>query len=322
MAPSLKARVRIFIIAVASVVLAAVFVPGALPVFGQMSADDAANDLVPPDSTYLQRELFLYSEQTGTSFTWQNSATTRFTLTSATPVAFLPIRGYGTIIFRIALPDSALSAISESRLLITGLEPNTSYALHRDSYENSTQFVSDSSGGYSFSQGITEPHTIWIQPAGASGQVNAAISSVSETGNIWLSSGAVKDCQGGTIGGSGPGSGFGILVNIASHVTIRNCVIENFDIAVAVLSSSDVTIEGVTIRNNGSGVVVEYGQDIRISTSTIERASGFGVIALTASGLDISESRIASSMPAFALVYSTTQSRLASSTVEDSLWGV
>ena len=59
--------------------------------------------------------------------------------------------------------ESSSSAIA-TQVIFTGFNPNTTYYKYEDNYHNLTAFIADSSGYYSYTQDLSQPHLVFIQP--------------------------------------------------------------------------------------------------------------------------------------------------------------
>lgn len=89
-------------------------------------------------------------------------------------------------------------------------------------------------------------------------------------------------------GGPAPGDGTGIRLFRVTGVTVRNGVVSNFDMGVAVEGGSQNTIEGITARDNigsnttngGDGIAILSSQNNRIIGNTTVNNGGLSGIGL------------------------------------------
>ncbi|MCR4284181.1 MAG: C39 family peptidase [Parcubacteria group bacterium] len=182
--------------------------------------------------------------------------------------------------------EPVLSSTS-TQLIFFGLEPMTTYYKYQDDYHNLTEFKTNEDGIYTYTQDLSNPHLIFIQPRKSTKFIkdNATGGDCTSVG-IWDS--ATKTCtliadvnetiqiddakitlDGDGYAVIGSGTGFGVYLPIITGVTVKNLNISNFFIGVFVYISRNY-------YNNDQNIIVENtisdnyeGIDLRFSSNSI-----------------------------------------------------
>lgn len=187
-------------------------------------------------------------------------------------------------------PEEVPAPATTTIITLSNLPPLTTFFLYEDSYEAGPhEFTTDSQGGYTFTQDITEAHLIFIQPKRSTKFINNAetggdceligdwapstktctlAGNVSETIEI-SASGVTLDGNGHSLIGSNTGSGV-FLANVSS-VTVRNLDVQQFSYGVFVSKGLNNRLENLTLQaTNTFGVVLSGSTSNTIKNSTFD----------------------------------------------------
>ncbi|MHC4745107.1 MAG: hypothetical protein ACYS8Z_24590, partial [Planctomycetota bacterium] len=99
-------------------------------------------------------------EGTGTSFEITDSNYLNITLESSELLNLMMESVPRMIVIHIDAAEEATS----TEITLGGFEPETTYYKYEDSHQNEVNFNTDEDGSYSFTQDLTEPHLVFIQP--------------------------------------------------------------------------------------------------------------------------------------------------------------
>jgi len=220
---------------------------------------------------------------------------------------------------------------SSTDLTLTGFMPFTTYHLYIDDYHNHVEFTTDENGSYSFTQDISTPHHIFIQPRpstkfirndatggnctqigiwNASTQTCTLTTDVSESIEI-DSNGTTLDGNGRTI--TGTNSGYGVYLPASmKNVTIKNLRITKFYSGIYGSSYEkrlyNITIINNTVYSNSNGITIGFAVNSSISSNTISSNinGNYGTgVAISNSNASIVGNNVISGSPAGIM---TTQS--------------
>ncbi len=219
-----------------------------------------------------------------------------FSLSSSEPINLI----LQSIPEMVTLHIEAVTEAASTQILLTGFAPLTTYYKYEDDYHNEVEFQTDAAGGYSYTQDLSEPHVIFIQPSSSTFFIRD-----NSTGGDCMAIGvwdvAAKTCtltqdvfetiqidgDGITLDGegfkvSGAGTGIGVLVSAQTQVTIRRLVVEGFTHGIDVRGATDCLVEDNTLRANVLQVHLSGGwQNVlqrNDSSSSLYRGTGFYLI--------------------------------------------
>ncbi len=207
----------------------------------------------------------------GTHFAVTDSAYLDFSLVSSEPIT-LRMESVPNIITIVT--DASTSFATTTTITMSGFLPITTYYKYTDSYHNLTTFIANENGVYVYTQDISVPHIIFIQPhkstkfirADATGGDCATIGiwnsttlSCTLTQNLFEtvqidSDNITLDGNNFTISGFHTGSG--VYLNGRSDVTIKNLQITNFSYGISVYNANNIHIEHNNFINNDSQAIV------------------------------------------------------------------
>ena len=170
--------------------------------------------------------------------------------------------------------DATKSSAITTTITMGGLLPNTIYYKYSDSYHNLTTFTTDTNGAFFYTQDISIPHIVFIQPHKSTKFIrDDATGGDCTTFGIWnpitqtctltqnLFETVQIDSDNITLDGnnftlSGFHTGSGIYMNGRSNVTLKNLRIENFSYGVSVYNANNILIEHNNFISNASQAIV------------------------------------------------------------------
>lgn len=202
-------------------------------------------------------ESDMFIEGVGNYFEINSSPYLNVTLASTETVHVLLESIPGLISVLIESNSSATSTILD----FGGFEPDTTYYRHQDGdfIEN---FTTDTSGGYSYTQDVSQGHHIYIQENTSTLYID---SNYTFTHDIYdtivvTADNIVIDGNGYALQGSGGGYGFYMLGR--SGVTIKNTVIKGWSVGIGMGGTvyGDNVISNNFISQNQNGIGVGWTQ--------------------------------------------------------------
>lgn len=210
----------------------------------------------------------------GTYFEVTNSTYLNVTLTS-TEIVLAYLESVPKV---VSLFVENNSSATSTVFIFTGFEPNTTYYRYQDG-NLMGKFTTDSSGGYTYTQDILEPHHVYIQEETSTLYIS---SDYTFTSNIYepivvVANNIVIDGNGYTL--QGPGSGYGFYMYRRSGVTIKNVTVKGWANAIyAIRGSSYNAIIGNNISSNVHGVCFWwYSSSNTIANNTLKSNSGYPI---------------------------------------------
>lgn len=99
-------------------------------------------------------------EGTAVHFELTNSSYLNIVLDSSSPIKIL----LESIPEMVTIRVESSSVATSSELTLCGFAPNTTYYKYEDNYHNLTPFTTDAGGRYTYTQDLSKPHLIFIQP--------------------------------------------------------------------------------------------------------------------------------------------------------------
>jgi parallel beta-helix repeat protein len=213
-------------------------------------------------------------EGTGTFFEITGGEYLNITLTSSERVHVILESFPRMVSFIIESNSSASSTI----LTITGFEPDTTYYRYQDGYlmENLT---TDASGGYTYTQDISEPHHVFIQEETLTLYISSDYTFTSDIYEtiVVTADDIVIDGNGYTL--QGPGTGWGFYLYGRSGVTIKNVTVKGWRYGIVFYPYSNYnSISGNNITNNWNGIALKHRSSSNsISGNNITANNWFGI---------------------------------------------
>ena len=217
-------------------------------------------------------------EGEGFAFQITDSDYLNITLTSSEPIR-MRLESVPNIITMRS--DAAASSTSATSTLITirGLLPDTPYYKYQDSYRNLELLFSSTEGKVTYTQDISHPHYIFIQPTKSTkfisnnstggdcasiGVWNASILTCTLTTDLIETveidgDGITLDGAGHTSTGSHTGSG--VYLDERSEVTIKNMRFRDFSFGISLNASVGTHIEDNIFENNDYQAIVYYNSN-------------------------------------------------------------
>ena len=189
-----------------------------------------------------------------------------------------------------------------AKISIQNLMPFKNYYLYEDSYRNLKIFKTDTSGTFAYSQDLSKPYHVWIQPSPATifilddanggdckaksvGEWSTKTKTCTLTTDLnqsveLQSSNITLDCNLHRI--KGTDTGYGVYANSKDGATVKNCKINNFYKGIFIRYTSGISItDNNTSLNYLTGISLEHVSDSYINnniTSNNGRGSyGYGI---------------------------------------------
>jgi len=178
-------------------------------------------------------------------------------------------------------------------ITIGGFEPSTTYYKYQDDYHNLTEFTTNESGSYTYTQDLTERHLVFIQPRAstiflsASGWSDPTVGTwdaTTQTGTLTQdvyeaiqidSDGITLDGAGHTVTGSG--TGYGVYLTYKTGSTIKNVNIQQFSYGIyGRYSSNNILTANTASGLDGSGIYLHVSSGNTLTGNTLS-ANGFGI---------------------------------------------
>ncbi len=215
-------------------------------------------------------------EGTGTSFEVSDSDYLNITLQSSEPVYLI----LESVPEMVVMDIEAAGQATAAEITLGGFAPSADYYKYEDNYHNGKTITTDSSGGYTYTQELSEPHLVFIQPRPSTKFLPSDISigvwdpcsrtytltsDVSETIQIDEDN-LTLDGTGYTVTGSG--SGHGVYLYQRTGVTVRDLDVQGFTYGLYVFDSTGNTLSDNICSKNYSGAFLRYSADNTLATST------------------------------------------------------
>lgn len=190
----------------------------------------------------------------------------------------------------VQIEPSASSTATSTQVALFGLATSTTYYKYEDDYHHLAVFTTDVSGSYSYTQDISTPHLIFIQPRHSTKFIkNDATGGDCTLIGVWDS--ATKTCTlttdlnetieidsyGVTLDGNnhtltGSNTGNGVYVNgvfSGGGVTVKNFNIKNFVQGIYVYIASNSTLTNNTVSNTYLGINLNHSSYSTLSGNNI-----------------------------------------------------
>lgn len=229
-------------------------------------------------------------EGTGTHFELTSSNYLNITLDSSEAINLV----LESVPEMVTLHLESASGASTAQITLGGFLPSTTYHQYEDDYHNHATFTTDSSGRYTYSQDLSNPHFVFIQSNPSTKFINdnstggdctligtwdSATKTCTLTVDVYEtiqidSNGITLDGNGRTITGTGPG--YGVYLNRRNGVTIKNLNVQTFTYGISLIFSN-----GNTLTNNRATIFLQFSTDNTLDANTA--SSGYDGIHFVAS---------------------------------------
>lgn len=176
--------------------------------------------------------------------------------------------------------ESASSATT-TKIIMRGLAPHTSYQKYEDDYHKLVTFTTDSNGSYTYTQDLSKPHFVFIQPKPGEVSKNSTIDDPPDTlpSTIFIQDNATGgNC---TLIGTWDNSTkiCTLTMDLTSNIQIdsNNITLEgnghtltgnNTGSGVYLVSKGGVTIKNLNVKNFSSGILLYYGYENTLTNNT------------------------------------------------------
>lgn len=229
-------------------------------------------------------------EATGTHFEIIDSNYLNITLDSSQPIKLM----FESMSEMVAMRLESASDATSTKIILRGFAPQTTYHKYEDDYHNHVAFTTDANGNYAYTQNVSEPHLVFIQPrTGTKFIHDDATGGDCATIGIWNSStktcilttdvnGAIQiDADGITLDGDGhtltvEGPSTGIYFNKKTGITIKNFNINKFFSGIYSYDSNNIALIDNTLLDNYIGIRLLYSKNSAIIDNNISN-NRFGI---------------------------------------------
>ncbi len=177
--------------------------------------------------------------------------------------------------------ESASSATT-TKITMRGLAPYTSYQKYEDDYHKPVTFTTDSNGSYTYTQDLSKPHLVFIQPKPGKVSKNSTIANLADPlpSTIFI----LDNATGGncTLIGTWDNSTktCTLTMDITSNIQIDsdNITLEgnghtltgnNTGTGVYLVSKGGVTIKNLNVKNFSSGILSYYGYESILTNNIV-----------------------------------------------------
>ena len=216
-------------------------------------------------------------EGTGTHFEITDSSYLNVTLDSTETIK-LRMESVPEMVTMFIEPASSATS---TQITLKGFQPNTTYYKYQDNYHNLTPFTTDSTGSYSYTQNLSQPHLVFIQP-----RTSTKFIADNATGGDCVSIGTwnppTKTCtlttnmpesiqidsNNVTLDGNGHSlignsTGFGVFLSGRSGVVVKNATVGQFAAGIMLYSSNDNTLVNnkVLAQAGVDGIRLEFSNN-------------------------------------------------------------
>lgn len=223
---------------------------------------------------------------TGTFFEVTDSKYLNVTVQSSEPIQLRLESIPSMVIMQIASAGEATS----SSITITGLLPLTPYFKYENDYRNKETFTTDENGSHTYTQDLSEPSVVFIQPKPSTkyiptdtqigiwdsvNRIYTLTQDVFESIQI-VADNFTLDGAGHTVTGSN--SGIGIYFTSYSNITIKNITIQNFSVGIYISGSSNTQIINNIVKlNTSSGIDLSGMVKSKLSGNIVSNNGGDGI---------------------------------------------
>lgn len=173
---------------------------------------------------------------------------------------------------------------------VSGLTPSKTYYLYKDTYQDRTDLITDSSGAFTFTLDTTQGVYVWVQTHPSTKSITTPTGGDCSSIGTWKSGSSTctlttdltetieirspdvtLNCDGHSITGSGGGSGVFIPRGIgADGVTVENCMISGFRRGIFSRSNDNLIRSNTLTTTEGNGRAVEVrGFDNVLRSNTL-----------------------------------------------------
>jgi parallel beta-helix repeat protein len=252
------------------------------------------NDFIGPGSNLLEVPNLLEEPQipgtvegSGTYFEVNDSNYLNITFESTELVNLVLESVPEMVVMDINAADGATS----TAITLGGLEPLTTYYKYEDDYHNGVSFTTDDNGSCAYTQDLSQPHLVFIQPSPGTiflsdtgwskpvGDWKPGTKTATLTQNVYET--IQIDSNGITLNGNGfsvigPGS-FGVHLYGRTDVTIKNLTVEGFSHGIYHVGGQNTTLTDNTASNNSTNGIYLSWSTANTLTGNITSNNSFGI---------------------------------------------
>jgi parallel beta-helix repeat protein len=231
-------------------------------------------------------------EGTGTYFEVNDSNYLNITFESSEPVHL----SLESVPEMVVMDINAASDANWTEITLTGFEPSTTYYKYEDDYHNEVAFTTDLYGTYTFTQDLSEPHLVFIQPEAGTifipsdtsvGTWDPITRTYTLTTDVYETIQIDEDDL--TLDGAGytmtalATLDYGVYLYGRTGVTIKNLNIRNFRYGILLAYSTGNTLTGNTTSNNWRGIYLRYSSGNTLIDNTTSNTHQYGILLVRSS---------------------------------------
>ncbi|MEK7148449.1 MAG: NosD domain-containing protein [Patescibacteria group bacterium] len=300
-------------------------------------ANTASAQVIPPSFVLTPAGT---TEGIGTSFSITDSSYLNITLDSTESVK-LKLESVPEMVTMMIWPPTFSTSSTSTQITLHGFQPSTIYYRYEDNYHNLTEFKSDGSGAYSYTQDISTNHVIFIQPRHSTKFIkddttggdcyligNWDITTKTCTLNIDLTETIQIDSDSVTLDGNGhtltgSNTGTGVYLYGRTGVTVRNFIIKKFSFGIYLYFSSKNTIANNILSNNYHGIYLESSTGNTLTSNTTLSNNNIGIFLYSSSGNTLtSNTSLNNNSRGILLFYSSMGNMLTNNNVSNNVSGI
>ncbi len=294
---------------------------------GNVFAEEISNFGVP--------EISGVTSGINTHFAVTDSSYLNITLDSVEPVR-IRLESAPEMITIITEPSVSTAS---TKFTLMGFLPNTTYYKYEDNYHNSTEFITDASGSYFYTQDLSVAHIIFIQPRHSTkfieddatggdciliGIWNATTKTCILTTDI--NETIQIDNDGITLDGAGHSSiggntGSGVYLSWHNNATVKNFNISRYTYGIILVNSSNNLIFDNTFSHNESGLYLNVSAANRILTNAFA-FNALGVEITNSNGNSLFSNNLSFNVKRGIDLSSSNYNTLLDNTVSNSYFGI
>ncbi len=242
---------------------------------------------VPPDPLFPGR-----IEGVGNNFEITDSEYLNLNLRSSEPIKI----SVDSVPQTVTMMLEAASSTPSTQITVSGFAPSVTYYKYEDDYHNLTEFTADENGSYAYTQDISAPHLVFIQPVKSTkfikddamggdcfliGNWDALTKTCALTKDVYEtiqidSDGVVLDGNARALTGSN--TGYGIYLYRRSGVIVKNLNVKYFTRGIFLNASANNNLIGNNASNNREGIYLySSSNNYLLNNTTSNNAYGAGI---------------------------------------------
>lgn len=245
-------------------------------------------------------------EGSGTSFVITDSQYLNLTLESSQPVQAVLESVPTLVTLHLAAATQATSTV----ITLGGFTPSTTYYLYQDDYHHLIEFTTDANGQYQYTQDLTQPHLIFIQPVPSTVFINSATGGDCTQIGTW--DGATNTCTlTGTVTEMIQIDSNGITLNGNNNLI----QVSSGQLGIYLRNRTGIMIENVRIDGASTGIYLRNVSETTVRNTTILNSSNYSVRLDGSSDNTFAGNSMSGTPRAFRLENNSSRNRIQENTI-------